>query len=153
MVDRQFEAQPPLLRPTLHIARRVQELGLDQRLADRHAPCLQERVGHRAADQQRVQPGNQVLDHLELVGDLRSAKHRHERTVGCLEHAPEILDLLAHQQSRGRLSHVVHDAFRGGMRPVRRSKRVVHIHVRQRGQLLREAGVVLLFLRMEPQIL
>ena len=38
------------------VARRVELVVLDQRLADRHAARLEERVGHRAADEQRDRP-------------------------------------------------------------------------------------------------
>ena len=48
--------------------REVDLLGLDQRLADRLSDRAQEGVRHRAADQQRVHPGQQVLDHRDLVG-------------------------------------------------------------------------------------
>ncbi len=39
------------------------------------------------------------------------------------------------------------------MRAMRGAERVVHIDVAQRGQLLREAGIVLLFFRVEAQVL
>ena len=40
---------------------------------------LQERVGHGAADQERVDLVDQVLDHLDLVGDLGAAEDGDER--------------------------------------------------------------------------
>ncbi len=44
----------------------------------------------------------QVLDHLDLVGDLRAAEDGDERTLGRSERVPEIPQFLLHQQSRRR---------------------------------------------------
>ena len=82
MVHRQLEAQVPLLGLGEHLARGVQQVLLDERLADRFAQGLEERVGHRPADQQRVDAGDQVLDDLEFVRHLGTAQDRDERTVG-----------------------------------------------------------------------
>ena len=153
VIDRQLEAQAPFLGAALDVARGVEQVFLDQRLADRHAPRLEEGVGHRAADQQRVDLGDQVLDDLELVGDLGAAEHGDERTLRMLEHPAEILDLLAHQQAGCRFLHVTHDALGRGVRAVRRPEGVVHVDVGELRQLLREPGVVLLFLAVEAQVL
>ncbi len=72
---------------------------------------------------------------------------------GLLEHAAEMLELGGHQQARRGFLHVPDDAFRRRVRPMRRSERVVDVDVREIGELLREGGVVLFFLRVEAQIL
>ena len=153
VIGRQLEPQAPLLRPALDVARRVEQIGLDQRLADLDAARLEERVGHRAADQQRVDLGDQVLDHFELVGDLGAAEHGDERALRALEHPAEILDLLAHQQPGRRFLDVMDDAFGRGMGAVRRAERVVDVDVGQRGELPGEGRIVLLFLGVEAQVL
>ena len=127
--------------------------GLDERLADRHAARLEERVGHRAADEQRVDARDQVLDDLELVRHLRAAEDRDERPVGMLEHAAEVLDFRRHQQPGGRLLDVMDDALGRRVRAMRRAEGVVDVDVGERRELARERRVVLLFLGVEPQVL
>ena len=133
--------------------RRLELVVLDERLADRQPPRLEERVGHRPADRQRVHLAEQVLDHLELVGHLRAAEDRHERPLGRAERLAEVLHFLLQQQAGGRLRQELRDRLDRGVRPVARSERVVHVHVGRRGQLPGELGVVLLFFGMEPQVL
>ena len=82
---------------------RVQLVVFDQRLADRHAERLEERVGHRAADQQPIDAAEHALDHLDLVGDLRAADHRDERPLGIAERHAEVAQLFLHQEP-GRLA-------------------------------------------------
>ena len=60
----------------------VDHLLLEQRPADLVALRLEEREAHAAADQQRVDLGQQRLDHRQLVGDLRAAEHHHVRPLG-----------------------------------------------------------------------
>ena len=78
MIDRQLE--PHLLggRGLLDLARVVQLVVLDERLADRVAARLEERVGHRAADDQRVDAADHVLDHVDLVRHLCAAEDHDE---------------------------------------------------------------------------
>ncbi len=111
VIDGELEAQAALLGPPLDVTRRVELFGFDERLADGQIPRLEERVRHRAADEQRVDARDQVLDDLELVRNLRAAENRDKRTVRILEHAAEILDLLRHQQAGSRLGDVMDDAF------------------------------------------
>ena len=104
-------------------------------------------------DEERVHFRDQVLDHLELVGYLGPAEDRDEGAIRMLEHAPEVLDFLAHQQAGRGLLHVMDDAFGRGVGTVSRSERVVHVNIRKRGELLRKARVVLFFLGVEPEVL
>ena len=48
---------------------------------------------------------------------------------------------------------MVRDAFDRRVRPVRRAERVVHVTIGEGGERCRELRVVLLFLRVKPQIL
>jgi len=54
VIDRQLEADAALGGFRHHAARRVELVVFDQGLADRQAIRLEERVSHRAADEQRV---------------------------------------------------------------------------------------------------
>ena len=55
---------------------------LEQALADLVALGLEEGEDHAAADQQLVGLAEQVVDHAELVGDLRAAEHHDVRPRG-----------------------------------------------------------------------
>jgi uncharacterized tellurite resistance protein B-like protein len=152
-IARQLESHASYLRAGVDLTRRVEQVVLDQRLSDGQVARLEKRVCHRAADEQGVDARQEVLDHLELVRHLRAAEDRGERMVRPLEHAAEMLEFGGHQQpSRGFL-HVSDDPLRRRVRPVRRSERVVHVDVREIGELLREGGVVLFLPRMKTQIL
>ena len=74
-------------------------VGLGQALADRLALGEQERVGHAAAEDEHVDLGQQVVDDLDLVGDLGPAEDRRERPLGRLEELREHLDLALHEQA------------------------------------------------------
>ena len=64
----------------------------------------------------------------------------------------EITELPLHQQSRGGRMQIVRDAFDGRMRAVGRAERVIDIEIGQRGERGGELAIVLLFLRVEPQV-
>ena len=66
---------------------------------------------------------------------------------------PRYCEFLFHQQSRRGLREVVRDSLDRRMRPVRRAERVVHVSRRERRERLRKHRVVLLFFRMETQVL
>ncbi len=134
-------------------SRRVELVVLDERLADGDAARLEEGVGHRAADDQAVHFAEHVLDDVDLVRHLRAADDRDERPLRRLERVAQIFQLLLHQQARRRRVQVVRDPFHRRVRPVRRAERVVHVHVGERRELLRERRVVFLFFGMKAQVL
>ncbi len=97
---RQLEAEVPDFRAMLlDFAGRIEQIVFDQRPADVQPPRLEERVGHRATDQQRVDSRDQVLNHFQLVGHLGAAEDRDEWTVRMLEHSPQVFDFRRHQQA------------------------------------------------------
>ena len=100
VIDRQLEAQVPRPGLLLDLPRRVEQILLDERLPDRQPARLEERVRHRAADEQRVHPRHEVLDDLELVRHFRAAQHGDERPIRLLQDPAEILDFGRHQQAR-----------------------------------------------------
>ena len=67
--------------------------------AHRHAERLEERVGHRAADDQPVDPRQHALDDLDLVRHLGAADDGDERPLGIAQRHAEIGELLLHQQA------------------------------------------------------
>ena len=152
MVDRQFEPEATLFRAPLDVASGIHQLWLDERLANRHPARREKRVRHRAADEERVDAGYQVLDDLELVRHLCAAEDGDERPLGTLEHAAEVLYFLRHQQTGGYLRDVMNDPFGGGVGAVSRAEGIVDVHVSERGELAGELGVVFLFFRMEAQV-
>ena len=75
----------------------VELVVLEQALADLVALRLEEREDHAAADQQLVGLLEQVVDHAELVGDLRAAEHHDVGTLRVDGQAPQHVDLLRDQ--------------------------------------------------------
>ena len=70
---------------------------------------------------------------------------------GCSSAAPRKFELLLHQEARDG-GQVVRDALGAGVGAVRGAKGVVDVDIAERGKLLREGGIVRLFLRMEAQV-
>ena len=81
-VGRQHDLDAGLARPARGSRGRPVELVLlEQALADLVALGREEGEHHAAADQQLVGLGQQVVDHAELVGDLRAAEHDDVRAL------------------------------------------------------------------------
>ena len=82
VVDRQHADRPAVPRAAAQqLAGQADLVLLDERPAGR-LPCgAQERVRHRAADQQRVHALEQAADDLDLVRDLGAAEDRDERPL------------------------------------------------------------------------
>ena len=126
---------------------------LAQRRADLVALGLEERVAHRAADEDRVGDLEERVDDADLVGHLRAADDRDERAPGVVEDPGQRLDLALQQAPGGRVLDVLDDADRRGVRAVRRAERVVDVEVGQRAEALGELRVVLRLARLEADVL
>ena len=85
-------------RPLERLARQLDPLLLDQRVARLVALGAEEAEAHRAADQDLVGELEEALDHADLVGHLRPAEHDHERPVGIVEDGGELTQLALEQQ-------------------------------------------------------
>ena len=135
----------------------VEAVALDEALPHLAAVGRDQRERHRAADQQRVDPIDQRVDHRELVGDLRAAEDRDVRARGIVEQPPEHLDLPLEQPpgDRGATAreHQLGQRRDARVRAVRRAEGVVHVGVGELGEAPREGGVVRLLARVEPQVL
>ena len=153
VVDGQLQPHAPLCRAAFDGACRVDQIRLDERPAHRQPARPEERIGHGAADEQRIDPRQQVLDDLQLAGHLRAAEQRRERPRGRGEQRPEVLQFPLQEQPRGRVGDVRHDARRRGVGAVGRAERVVDVDVRRRHQRRREVRVVRFFLRVEAEVL
>ena len=94
-----------------------------------------------------------VLDDLDLVRHLGAAEDGDERSLRRFEDVAEILQLLLHQQAGRRAPDVVRDPFDRRVRAMRGAEGVVDVLVGERRERLGERRIVLLFLRMEPQVL
>ena len=125
---------------------------LAQRGADRAALRLGEGVGHAAADDNGVALVDQVVDHVDLVGNLRAAQNGNERTGRVGKRLAHDGDLLLDQEAAdGR--QVVGNAGGGGMRAVRGAERVVDKDVRHVGKRLGQRGIVLSLALLETHVL
>ena len=106
------------------------------------APPISTRVGNL----------QKVLQQFDLVGDLGAAHDGHVGPRGVFHRFAQVFELFLHQQSRRAGGKVVSDALRGGVGAMRGTKRVVHVNLGERGQLLRKLRHVLFFLGMEAQV-
>ena len=98
-VDRQYELAVAVRE---ELFRKVELVGLDERL-----PCLAplrecKRVGHRAADQHVVADREQVLNHGDLVAHLLATEDRHERPLRPCDRVGQILNLLLDEKAGDR---------------------------------------------------
>jgi hypothetical protein len=152
MIDRQFERN--MLRALASRARAVSTGRLRRASGPRECRArLQERVGHRAADQQRVDFAEQVLDDFEFVRHLGAAENGDKRAIRIVERLAEIFHFVGHEKAGDRIRHVMHDAFGGRMRAMRRAERVVHIHIAERRELLGKRRIVGFFFGVKAQVL
>ena len=67
---------------------------------ERERVVLAQLLGHLAADDHGVRPAAEVLEHGDLVVDLRAAGDEHERPRDLAEKPPEMHELVAQEQSR-----------------------------------------------------
>ncbi|MPN13605.1 hypothetical protein SDC9_160927 [bioreactor metagenome] len=102
VVDREQKVDLQFLRLCDHLVRVVELVEFAEGVADVVTLRLEERVGHAAADDQRVDFGQQVLDYGEFIGDLRAAEDGDERTDRFLHRTAEVGDLFFHQESGDR---------------------------------------------------
>ena len=130
MVGRQPEIDARTPRITLDTRCRLEEVRLDERSPYRQAAAREESVGHGAAHEERVDAAEQVLDDVELAGHLGAAEHRNERPIRARQQRSEVIQLRSHQQTGARVRDMGYHPGGGGVRPVRRTKRVVDIQVR-----------------------
>ncbi|KAJ6445317.1 hypothetical protein O9K51_00076 [Purpureocillium lavendulum] len=87
---------------------------VEERVANGHAvERLLEGEGHAAADDERVDLVEQVVDELDLVRDLGAAEDGQEGALRRLERLGEVVELLLHEEAGGLLGQVDADHGRG----------------------------------------
>ena len=98
-VGRQHDLDAALLGLGEVALDRLDLVGLEQARADLVPLRGEEGEEHAAADQQPVDPGQQVRDDAELVGDLRAAEHDRVRPLGRLGQPVEHVELGVDQEA------------------------------------------------------
>ena len=126
---------------------------LDARRAHRDATRLQERVRHRAADQERVHLADQLVDDLDLVADFRATEDGEVRLRRAFQQRLEVLQLGRNEKTRAALGDVLHHPDRRRVRAMDGAERVVDVDLRQRRQLARKLVVVRFLLGVKAQVL
>ena len=125
-----------------HFLTIVDLLVVHQGLADVVALGGQEGEGHAAADDQGVHLLQQVVDHVQLVGDLGTAQDGHEGTLRIGQSLAHDGNFLLHQVAADG-GQVIRHTGGGGVGTVGRTERVVDENIRQGSQLLAQLRVVL----------
>jgi hypothetical protein len=87
---------------------------------------LEESVGHASAYNQAVHFGEQVVDHRDLVGDLRTAQDRKERPFGVADSPAQVIEFFLHKKARDARDEPGHTLGRC-MRSVSRAESIVDI--------------------------
>jgi hypothetical protein len=104
--------------------------------------CGEEGIGHRAADQQRVHPFEEVLDDLEFSRHLGAAEDGDEGSRRRREHGAEVSQFGCQQQPGRRVWQMPHNARGRRVCAMRRAEGVVDVAVGWRGKRLGERRVV-----------
>ena len=127
------------------------ELLFHERFPDLNTLRLQECEDHPAADDERIHLLCEIPDHRDLRRHLRPADDRDERSLGIVERLAHDFELFSDQKAADARQNAG-DPLGRRMSPVRRSKGIVDIYIREGRELFRESGIVLLFLRMEADV-
>src|SRR6266550_7355955 len=98
MIDRQQEFQFAGLGFLQQVLGEVQFVFLNQRFPNLLPKCLEERVGHSAADDERIDFIQQVGDDWNLVANLGATQNRNKRLLGMVQCFAEVFKLLLHEQ-------------------------------------------------------
>src|SRR5215207_1589483 len=151
-VDRQDDGAVGLARLVHDPPCRRAEVPLGERAPDADVDRLQEGVRHPAADDEGVDPRDEVLQKIDLGRDLGPAHDRDERARRRLEALREGIEL-GLQGAAGIGREQVGEPLGRGMRPVRRREGVVDVDVAELRQRLRETAVVLLLAGVEAGVL
>jgi hypothetical protein len=108
-------------------------------------------VGRATADDQRVAPRQQILDHGDLVTDLGSSENGDVGMRRVVSGAAQVLQFLLHEEA-GDGRQETRDTRSRRVSSVRRAKGVVPVDVAQGGHLPGKVEVVLLFALAEARV-
>ena len=150
--DREHQLDAALFRDRDDLAGVLDAIRLGQALADRLALGEEEGVGHPAADDEDVDLAREVVEDLDLVGDLGAADDRGEGALRLFHERRQELDLPLHEEADVGGQDRRHAVGRR-VGAVRGAEGVVDVDVGVGGERLGEVGVVLLFFRVEAEVL
>jgi hypothetical protein len=131
--------------------RGVGQIMLAQALADGNAAGRQEGVGHSATDDEVIDLGDQMAQHVELGRDLGASDHGRNRAFGLAERLFQRLQLRFHG-APGISGQQAGDGFGGTVGAVGGGESVVHIQVAERSHFAGKLGVVLFLARVEAGV-
>ena len=151
-IDRQHDLAPGGSCFGEDSARGHDEVGLAERLADGFALRRQERVGHAAADDQRVDFRQQIAEEIELGRNLGAADDRRHRPLRRMQGLLQRLELGLHGAA-GIGRKLVAQSFRRSVGPVRDREGVVDVNVAEPGERGDEIRIVLHLAGVEAGIL
>ena len=127
------ERAAPGLRLREQCTREFNAVCLDAARARRNALRAQEGVRHCASDDDAIHLRHEVLDRENLVGNLRAAEDRRERSLGRRDAPVEVLQFSGEQEaSHTRAATCAHGKWKRmhrGIRAMARAKRVVHVQI------------------------
>jgi hypothetical protein len=98
---------------------------------------LLEGEGHATADDEGVDLVKEVVDKLDLVGDLGTTEDGQEGALGVLEGLGEVLELLLDEETGGLLGEI--DTDHGRVSTVSSAESVVDVDITKSGQTLAES--------------
>jgi len=130
----------------------VDLVGFDQRFAGGLTLCVEEGVGHAAADDDGVRLIEQVVDHVNLVGDLGSADDGDEGFYGVGDGLREVGEFFFEKEAGGGLLDVVRNALGGGVGAVGAAEGVVDVKLAELGESLGEFGIVGFFFGVKAEV-
>ena len=139
-VNSQYQVYAFFFRFLDQIKSKIQLIVLADRLTDLTALRFRESISHTTRDDQVVYLVQQVLDDLDLGGNLRTTHDSGERTLDVVHNLIDSLHFFLHQITEHLVVRieVVSDQSRRSVSTVSGTERVVYIAVSVRGQSLRE---------------
>ena len=123
-----------------------------ERRADGDPLRMEERVGHGAADDEAVDPADQVGEDREFGRDLGATDDGDDRPLGHPQRLAERLQLGLHEAPR-RARQALRNGGRGRMGAMRGGECIVDVDIGERRESIGEGGIVRLLARVEAQVL
>mgnify|MGYP000152101268 CR=1 FL=1 len=135
------------------LARRVQHVGLVQRLSDTMARCGDERIGNAATDNQRVDLVGQGIQHRELRRDLRTADNGDKRSSRSIQRLGQRIQFGCQERACAHDWRVLTHTIGTRLGAMRRAERIHDVNITKRRHLACEALVAFLLAVKETNVL
>ena len=124
---------------------------IEERSTDGVALSSEEGVSHTAADDEGINLGEEVVDNVELIGNLSTAEDCNEGTCGIFERFAHYADFLLDEVAAS-CGEVISNACSGSVRSVSGTECVVYVNVSKCSEFFCEFGVVLFFSCVETNV-